>query len=166
MKFFILISALSAVSSAYPYIDKWQHQPPLPKRYKRADVSITNNLKYGIRDGVPYLDHKVNLANSGGHILDAHAHVSKNFHGNGPLQTGGSLNYGHPSGGGFEISGSKIPGGGSNIGAAGVYNLYRNGGFGVDFKGGYNQNFGGPRGNGPPIVDVEIKGGYAFPSGR
>ncbi|XP_018563818.1 attacin-A-like [Anoplophora glabripennis] len=168
MKGLVIFCVILVTATAVPFIDrntaKIDFVQRRPKRENQPPAAVSiGNTKYGLKDGVPYVQHQVNLANSNDHKLDANAYASKDFHNNGPLNVGGDLKYSHqPSGAGLSISGQSLPGGGTKVGAAGVWNLYKNGGFGVDLKGGYSQNFGGP-GAGAPIYGVEIQGGYAFP---
>ncbi|GJQ74947.1 hypothetical protein Trydic_g9574 [Trypoxylus dichotomus] len=101
--------------------------------------------------GRAFVSHTGTIVDNNRHHLTGTGFASKQFKPNGPLTTGGSLDYIHkPSGSTLGVGASNTRGFGTDVNAAGRYNFYNKGGTSVFAEGNYGRHYGGPGGTGRP----------------
>ncbi|KAK9759128.1 Attacin, C-terminal region [Popillia japonica] len=101
--------------------------------------------------GRAFISHTGTLIDNDRHHLLGTASAAKQFHPNGPLTVGGSLDYTHlPSGSTLGVRGSNTRGYGTDVAAMGRYNFYNKGGTSVYAEGSYGRHYSGPGGTSRP----------------
>lgn len=138
---------------------------PIPLRIQRREKrqiygGVTNGQPGGVQGT---LGASGTLYNNGGHRVDGHGQVSKNWGPTGPTTVGGGLDYTGPRGG-ASINAQHQHGLGTSVGAEGRYNMYSspNGQTTIDAHGGYGRHFGGPYGTSKPDYNVGIGLNHRF----
>nr|WOJ43253.1 attacin 3 [Lasioderma serricorne] len=153
MKSFVVLVLCLASALAFPYenVEDDNEYYLIPTRVRRQlDIS---GGKSGTRITA---GHGGTLYQNDRHQVDGSAFASQNFRHfkpDGPLTTGGRVDYLHkPSGSSASVGASNTRGFGTDLSAQGNLNLYRsqNGRTTLDANARYDRHFGGPFGTGRP----------------
>ncbi|XP_059622751.1 attacin-B-like [Phlebotomus argentipes] len=165
---FLLACAVSA-ALAYPLeypeesvpldlVEELLHFLPLPVRDRVRRQTIFGGVTPGSAGGVQgTIGARGTLYENGGHRVDGHGSVSRQWHPTGPTTLGAGVDYTGPRGS-ASVNAQHQHRFGTSLGIEGKANLYRspNGMTSLDATGGYQRHFGGPFGTSKPNYNVGL----------
>ena len=154
--FVICFFVASVVTADYEYSPEYSYGD---EEYVLVPISRVRRqvTSLGVDGTRATLSHTGTLVNNNNHHLSGTGFASKQFKPNGPLTTGGNLDYTHkPSGSTLGVGAANTRGYGTDFSASGRYNFYNKGNTNAFAEGNYNRHYRGPGGTGRPNYYVGL----------